>query len=247
MFGKWLCALLLSTFAGLSFASAPVEKIEATVYWRVSLDADGNVQDLKPTLIHANSTLRTAVEPVIRKWKFSPGSVNGNPAATETTLVVSLSLIPTADGHDYSLHFSDVRTGGSVGTRNAPPHMTRTQVDLLKRSGKPAYVVLDVTFDGNGKAVSVVPAEGSPVSAGTFFNSASRTLRDWTYFPERVAGHGIPGRLIVPFCFDPRPSGVKEPGCHWDSPEGKSPIEPGQGLAMDSAVRLLTDVIDKAP
>lgn len=241
-----LAAILILATSFVCAGSSPAN-MDAVVHWRLSLDAEGNVTQLSPTLIKANDTIREALEPAIRKWKFIPGSTNGVPATTETTLVVDLSLVPTDDDQSYSIRFNKVSTGGSVGEHNRAPSLSMSQAQLLRTRGHGAeLVVLVATYDADGNVTEIVAADGSPVIQGTFYNSALSVLRTWKFIPERVAGIGISGRAIVPFCFTSATEET-EVGCEWAGTGSGADTGQDQGLALDSKVQLLTDLNPKSP
>ena len=236
---KCFPATVLCLLLGPAFASSPHAKENIDVFWRLGLDPGGNVTTLLPALVKASKALRTVLEPAIRNWKFTPGMVNGVPAATETTLRVNFSLVPSADGNAYSVKFNYVQTGGAPGDHNYPPPMTWSQGQTIKSEGhSSALVVLIATYDVDGKVIAVAPTDQSPVTKGSLLTLATKTLRNWNFVPERVAGTGIAGTVIVPFCFSVSSSDVCErvPGNLSGGNSGQ------EALALDTKVHLLTDI-----
>lgn len=244
--------LLLSTLiiagASASAVSRAADVLNTTVQWRMSLDAQGNVTslDLQSGTIDA---VREKLEPAVRSWEFDPGTVNGEPAATETMLSVQISLLPSADGETYSIRFDDVRTGGQVGENRKPPRFSQTEVEKVRRNGGFARLVFEVSYDKNGNPKAVVVQPGSTSTKGRLVDYAEESLRKWTYEPERVAGVGVPGKLIVPICyyvgFSQREAEKAGKSCLWTLPGSKATVGQGESLALESSVTLKSDVIGR--
>lgn len=239
---RWICSILV-----LVACSAPVAAKEPDVSrthfaaWRIKIGADGHVESLDPFIWKANKVLRAAMEPLIRGWKFSPGSINGEPAETVTTLHVVFTLVPDASGQNYNLRFDEVHTGGSPQRLREAPHFPRSEIDRLKRTGQAERVVVDVAYDAQGKVTEVVLAENSPIKSGPFVDAARRDVRTWKYLPETVSGRGVPGRLRVPLCYSVDSSSK----CESDADESGLGVSGDLPLAMDSRVKLESDVIGK--
>jgi hypothetical protein len=243
-----LLAILLVCAASANAAGKSNEELSATLQWRMSLDATGQITALEAKRKPVEA-LREKLEPAVRSWKFEPGTVNGKPAATETLLSVQISLLPSADGKTYSVRFDDVRTGGYVAESTKPPHFPAKEARKLMGNGGFAQLVFEVSYDKSGKANDVVVASGSTQSKGSLVDYAEKAVREWTYQPEQVAGFGVPGTVIVPICFsvstNQRSARRAADNCRWQEPGTKATAEQGQSLALDSSVHLKTDVIGK--
>jgi hypothetical protein len=119
---KSICAALALVFlvwAMPSFADKPVQS-EST--WAISLDAGGHIVRLEDRG-QRFPALHEPLEHAIRTWAFEPGRLNGQPAPTETSLTVLVSLEPLLDDK-YAIRIVDARTGGVLDNdsiRKAPP------------------------------------------------------------------------------------------------------------------------------
>lgn len=245
--GLLMSALMLAGTSAIAANKIP-DIAKTSVQWQMSLDAHGNVTalDLKSNTI---DVVREKLEPAVRAWKFDPGTFNGEPAATETMLSVQISLLPSADGESTSIRFDDVRTGGYVSGNITPPRFGRAEAQKLIRNGGFARLIFEVGYDNAGKLQTVAVLPSSTVEKGNLVKNAENALRKWTYEPERVAGVGVPGKLVVPICYY---MGVSErdaermgKNCEWKKPGSEATVGQGQSLALDSRVRLKTDVIGR--
>jgi hypothetical protein len=243
-----LLALLLVCASSANAVGKSNEVLSATLQWHMSLDAAGQITTLEAKR-EPIEALREKLEPAVRSWKFEPGTLNGKPAATETLLSVQISLLPSADGKAYSVRFDDVRTGGYVTGNTKPPHFPAKEARKLMGNGGFAQLVFEVSYDKSGKANDVVVAPGSTQSKGSLVDYAAKAVREWSYQPEQVAGFGVPGTVIIPICFSvsTNQSSARRAAekCRWEEPGTRAAVEQGQSLALDSSVRLKSDVIGK--
>ena len=75
-----LLALLSS--APLQAANRDTDDFSRQIEWTLSLDAEGKIVDLHPADPDFLPEVRTQIEPVVRKWHFEPGKVDGRPEST---------------------------------------------------------------------------------------------------------------------------------------------------------------------
>lgn len=221
------------SLACASFAIAAKEDapIVVTVTWDVSLDADGRVVKLATddrTVPKAHAQLEDA----IRNWRFSPGKINGRPAATDTHLHVRLE-IRRVDQH-YELEIVRASTGSDYD-RGLPPKYP----ELAAKMGKHGLAMLYVEYDGAGKVSKIEPARDVPKPNTRLLKAAMDSVATWRFSPEVVGGHAVPGSALVPVCF--RLPG--EPSrCAWKNAETGEAMEGDEAMAMNPAATLLTDV-----
>lgn len=243
----FLSALMLAGTSAVAANKSP-EVLKKTVQWQMSLDAEGRVVSLEARS-GAMKAVREKLEPMVRAWEFDPGSINGVPAATVTMLSVQVSLLPSADGDSYSIRFDDVRTGGYVSGNTTPPQFGKDEAQKLMRSGGFARLIFEVGYDKDGKLQTVSVLPGSTPKDGRLVENAEKALQAWTFEPERVAGVGVPGKLVVPICYtismSVREAERKGKNCEWEKPGSKAIVGEGQSLALDSSVSLKTDVIGR--
>jgi TonB family protein len=250
---KFIEAAAFGVLAFVASASTCVSASDSTLKlqaaWRVSIDADGYVVQMK-----ANDRLIDAVhaeiDPIARRWMFVPGQVDGLPVATETNLSVDFTLVPVGDDR-YTVHIDDARTGGAVDSgTESPPKYPRTEM-IKVRSG---LAVLDVAYGLDGHVTDVKLVDGAPSVADDFVQSASAAVRHWTFSPEVVGGHALAGHVVMPMCFTivrdygPRPPKTLPDSamCDWTPPGAHAPRHDGQALAIAPAVRLRDDVTTHA-
>lgn len=243
--GLWIIGLAM---AGAVVAAPPQAVEELQLGWKMSLDASGKITRLEPKPGRANKAVHKVLETVIRSWEFEPGSLNGKQVETDTTLWVSVSLSPTADGEELAVTVDRVETGGDFGKMKMEIGFPQREVHLAQRKGVNPVVLIEVAYDGNGKPLELIVADHSPVKNGALVNEAIRAIRTWTFDPERVAGHGVGGRSLIPICFvaNPRWRGTAAMDeCKFPEQLGGSAFEPGSSIALESRVTLISDVTGK--
>lgn len=132
-----------------------------------------------------------------------------------------------------------MRTGGGI-EKTVAPQFPREQL----RQNVAAQVVLEVRYDASGKVTSVEPAPDAPAVARDFTRSAIKAVRRWQFWPERVAGHGIPATVKVPICFSLTVKNAPAPKCTPWMPSGAHAATEG-AVTEDPAARVKVDVIGR--
>ncbi len=249
MVGKFLLAALLAAQTALAGTEAPTPEQTTLLQWKMSLDAAGQITALVPRNA-SNNALGEQLEPAVRGWNFEPATVNGQQAATETMLSVQLALLPSADGKSYSVRVDDVRTGGSIAASHESIRLPESEARILKSNGGFAKLAFEVSYDESGKAqtATLLPDPGN--AKGRLVELAETAVRDWLYEPERVAGAGIPGKVIVPICYSAGKTNKRKGTrggrrCVWSQPDSKAKVGNGDSLSLDSRVRLKTKVVGR--
>ncbi|HLS97251.1 MAG TPA: energy transducer TonB [Porticoccaceae bacterium] len=241
-------AFALATFGLVSGAFASNEIMRETVSWRMKLDATGHIARLEP-LDSSNRALQEKLEPTVRAWEFVPGAVDGKPAATDTVLSVQVALQPIADSQQLSVIVEDARTGGRISAATRPPRFPYGAYDKLAREGGFARYFIEVRYDGTGTVRDAVAMAGSTEGIDALWRSAEKAVRNWEYEPEKVAGIGVPGTLIVPVCFSvgatQKTALETMARCEWTRPGSKVQIREGESVALESSVLLKTEVIGR--
>jgi TonB family protein len=241
-------SILALAFAGaIQAAEKPAEPIKLELSWNLSLDAQGHVTQLMAVpnkRADRVPQVRERLEQEIRSWPFVSGTVDGHPAPTETSLSILISLLPN-DENSYRIVFDDARTGGRVA-KFTFPHYPASAV----RERKTGMVVLRVDYDANGKAVSAAPDPSSPQNAKALVQASVEAAKLWTFQPERVDGHGVPGTQVLPVCYAlldmPPRAGQMEAACRWNPPGKHAAISQGDSLAINPVAHLANDIVGHA-
>jgi hypothetical protein len=181
------CLIALSAFAGSAAANVP-NHIDTE--WSLSLDAQGRIVQLAD-LNKLDAPLRDPLEKAIRSWAFESGKIDGQPAATDTTLTVSLKFEP--QGSDkYAIRIEDVRLGGRLAQIKFPT--TRSIASEIRGSG--ASVVLKLRYNEAGKVVAV-ELQDITKSKPNWKKEILLAAKAWTFSPERVGGRtDLPPSLV---------------------------------------------------
>lgn len=231
---------IIFVVAFLLFVSTAIEAKQSTsmvvtVSWDISLDADGHVTKLA-TKDESMPTLHAPLEKAIRGWHFSPGTINGQPAATESHVQTRLELRLVKDAYQVWMLGAD--TGASYG-KTPPPEYP----DAAAKAWKQGEVVLIVHYNGTGAVTDVAPYEHGPKAYVQLARAAMTAVKNWTFNPEVVGGHPIPGVALVPVCFA-LPRGTP-PACQWESPATGRNMNGSQAVALNPAAKLESDVIGR--
>jgi len=189
----WMGCLALALSAS---AHAAPESFDVWLKADITIAADGSIESLEWNKEpQARQVLQAKVEPLVRRWEFIPGSVDGRRARTETYLRVQVLGTAQPDG-TLMLKFGKASTGAKPGTL-MPPMYPRDAVT----GGISGAVTSIVAIDAAG----VLTLESSEFH-GTryrkqFVAAAESAVKGWTFDLERVAGHPVPAKLSVPISF----------------------------------------------
>jgi TonB family protein len=208
-----------------------------TLTWKLSLDPSGNITGLKLPDDEVGSTLYDKMEPVVRGWHFTPGKLDGRPAPTNTLLTVVVTFEPGGpDG--YRARVVSAKTGGSA-KHLVPPKYPGDAI----RMGHGGLVLVKMEHDADGRVVSatsVKPKKGG-VNDWRLVGASLAAAKQWTFDPETVGGHGVPGSDVMPFCFFLSPVGVhRESPCVFDPGDGQEPFETARPISQTSVVAIDT-------
>jgi TonB family protein len=217
--------------AAVFSANAEPSSIEITLQWKLSLDPAGKITGFVPINENYQAAVREQLEPVVRKWNFTPGKLDGQPAATETTLRVRVSLDPTSDD-SYRVRIVYADTGATYKHTMAPEYPKSAM-----RMGRHGGVWLRVDYDAEGRVTAVAPIEGKdkPWVDGSLMRAAVAAVKQWTMRPEMVAGHGVAGTMMAPICFSLSDHSER---CNRAPPGVSKPVDPTLPVALTSVVGL---------
>ena len=174
-------------------SKAPTYRVD----YRLILAADGSIEVLKAQKETLSAVLTDNLEKQIRRWKFTPGTVNGVTERTETNLSLNIEATPDAAG-DYQIRIIDANTGVwlTPGKMVAP----RYPVDQLRNGGE-AVLRLLVTYDADGMVTDAV-RPGEKIKGMAPFELASiQAVKQWRFEPEKIGGLGVPGSALIPIRF----------------------------------------------
>lgn len=226
--------LALLSFAPLHAATRDSDDFSTQIEWTLSLDADGKIVDLQPTDPNFLPEVRAQIEPVVRKWHFEPGKVNGRPAQTQTTLRVGVKFTQEHGRITFA------GTGPKYLHVETPAYPTHA-----RWGGHEGGVMVLVEFDANGRVTSTKHApemQGAKINS-ELVDTALIAAKRFTFRPERVAEHGVPARALVPVCF----MLSENSSCKWKSVPGALPIRSDQPVALTSVVGIDMGHANAAP
>src|SRR3546814_10446366 len=129
-------------------ATAGSKQPETFDVWRragLQIDESGHVQDLRwEEQSEVHELIATRLAPIVRSWEFEPATADGQPAPTQTGLLIHILADELADG-SVAMRLADARTGPTALTL-APPSYPMDAV----RSGVEATVTVTVEVNADG-------------------------------------------------------------------------------------------------
>src|SRR3546814_2041458 len=165
-----LAAVVLAAVCGIAPAgSKQPETFDVWLRAGVQIDETGHVQDLQweeQSKVHALIAKRLA--PVVRSWEFEPATADGQPAPTQTGLLIHILADELADG-SLAMRLADAQTGPSALSL-APPAYPMDAV----RGGVEATVPVTVDVNVDGSPV-IVEATNKSARRSGFHRKADRT------------------------------------------------------------------------
>jgi len=213
--------------------AAPKPPPDVSLSWSVALDEKGAITSLEAVNPAYMPALQTRLEPAIRGWHFTPGKINGQPAPTQTTLILHLTFEPAGDD-DYRVRLRNFGTGAYYAHTVQPRYPDSAL--SVRRGGA---VMLSVDFDANGHITGAKPVEGGvPKPTPDMTRAAMAAVKKWTFKPETIAGHGVPGSALVPICFS-----MGQRDCRWRHDGEDKPLAGDEPLIRDSVVRIDSDIV----
>jgi TonB family protein len=202
-----LAVVVLAVVCGIATA-APKQPETFDVWLRagVAIDATGHVQDLQwEEQSKGHALIAERLAPIVRGWEFVPATVDGRPESTQTGLLIHVLADELADG-SVTLRLADVQTGPAALTLAPPAYPVAA---ARRRISAMVAVTVEVSADGS----PVVRGMTYENSAGNdsdyrevFLASATEAVKHWTFRPEVVAGHAVPGstiRIPIDYCIEP--------------------------------------------
>lgn len=189
---RLLLSSLLVLSASAAFAGDPPREARVHAHLALELDAAGRIVALAPIGKTAEG-LKEFLLGEVSAWTFEPGRVDGQPAPTRTTVVVTLAARKAGDDQ-LAFRIVDAATGPGVAEA-APP---RYPAESL-RAREAGEVLLRVDVDAAGRATSVAVDRSN--AAKRLQAAAVKAARAWTFVPERVGGHAIASTVLLPVRF----------------------------------------------
>jgi TonB family protein len=236
---RFLLFAFLSSFLVVAHA-AKKDAFTTTIQWRLSLDANGQIDGLKPVNPDYLPEVRKQIEPIVHTWHFTPGRLAGRPAPTETTLGVRVAFeAESTNAIQYHVRIVSAGTGGTY------MHVVKPNYpEVSQRSHAEGEVVLWIKYDADGVVTSVrnVPEMNANGTSPALTDAAIDAVKQWTFRPETVAGRGVASEALVPICFK-----LRDEPCHWKPRPDKRPMQSGEAVALSSVVGLETGEAHQLP
>lgn len=219
---------------------AGLKPIDVNLRWSLSLDASGRIESLTALSNDGPQAVAERLEPIIRRWHFTPASISAVPAETETTLQVQVAL-DTAGDERYEVRIISAVTGGRYERGMAPKYPREAM-----RMGRYGQVSIEVHYDAQGRVVSANALRSlDPHVDSILTRTALSAVKQWTFKPETVHGRGVPGSMIAPVCFSLE--GHEDP-CFWTTPRGDiEKVEGASAFPTSSVINIDAGTSGRAP
>lgn len=196
----WLfTALLLSSGAATASNESP-PPLETTVAYRVSIDATGKLVSATPLPSDLAPEIVRAALGLAKELKFEPARAQGQPAASETMLSMTVQFVPAPDG-SYRPALKSASLMPQKLTMPVP-----SWPKLRHSSRRPSVLVLlalQVRPDGkiNAKQTKLLHSgieEGDAEDLDRMVESAIKSTARFTFQPDVVAGQPISTVIKMP-------------------------------------------------
>lgn len=266
---KALSLLSLLLPACVAQAATPAPEFQLTTSGEIVIEADGTVRSYALKGKSLGAPVDELVGKSVRSWRFEPVLKDGKPVVAKTVMRLTLQAVPA--GEDYVLRVSDVDFGGSTAYADVKPPKYPPD-GIAQRMG--ARVMLSVKLDAQGNVVDALPYQTSLSKGGSeayvkrmrrMFETASiRAVKQWKFTPgEVIDGEPIGSTVMVPMQYAITEGSRRTldeqwhryiPGpitpAPWVDADAVASVETdglaqGEGVALDSRFRLLSDVVGK--
>ena len=216
-------------------APAPKTRVE-TVSLRVTVDAAGKVQTMKPSDPQIAAGLLTVAEAFARRLTFTPARKQGVAVPGETTLSMVIALEPRADGQ-YGPHLRRATNGPGVievGKTVAPKYQQG------KENGALVAVAVSLLADGTTDMGTMATERmelrvPSAFAEARYLDAIKTSLRGTRFELDKVDGVGIPERVSVAYRFG---GGPKKPKPNEEERRGNSKLPEDVEVPALTAVSL---------
>ena len=160
----------------------------------VDIDATGHVTNATVAEELPKATQERLVQRV-SAFEFTPATRDGRAVPCTTTLWLEFAF-EAIDDDSVAIRIRDAYTGPGLMQRRGtkpgyPESMLRKRVD--------SDVSLELAYDADGKvtATKVLKSTGD----ASFGKASAMMASKWQMRPERIAGVGVPGKVLVPIHF----------------------------------------------
>lgn len=239
---RWFVAACLVACTGMVHgADRDTQPMEIWLRARITLDDSGRMTAIEWLGTGKNAKpLTDRLEQEVRTWEFEPGKVGGNPALTETGLILRVTARERADG-GLSLAIKDAHTGVASDSMPAPAYPTTQAM-----RGYSAALRLRLEIDETGKVASATVLEYAgdskeKWSRSEFEGASLKAAKSWRFKPEQVAGKALRSQVNVPVSFCGEVRGWCADRDRQRRAEGQQVLPSNTAIALDSAVKIKTD------
>jgi hypothetical protein len=270
--GWWACAgLLLTGSSSPLAANEPLPELEMRSVGEIVIAPDGRVasHQLEAGLA---PVVQALVDKNVKTWTFEPILSEGRAVSARTRMQLALSAVPDRDGN-YILKLDHVWFGlPKARNLHRPPSYPKAAI----KAGIGARVLVQARLDDKGQVIDVHPyqtsldrivgTEGRTERWRRQFERASlAAVKRWQFTPgESIGGVTLESSVLVPLLFQIYGDGsvparpdwrAYHPGpitpAPWVDPDSLAGLDTdrlgtGDIGALDSRVRLISDVIGKA-
>ncbi|HVW09641.1 MAG TPA: TonB family protein [Bryobacteraceae bacterium] len=182
-------------------------RVQATVTLSVTVGEDGKAHDIHIRQGAGFGLDEKAVE-AMQKWRFNPGTHNGQPAGVPANIEMNFSILARNDKIDHS---------GQRARLNftLPPNATRPELIIGQLPGNPAatgdqLLRFHIQVDAKGTPQDVTPIDATDL---LWEKQALLVVKTWRFEPAQLDGKPIPveGVFELAHSGDVAPPMLEEP------------------------------------
>ncbi|HET6656233.1 MAG TPA: TonB family protein [Gammaproteobacteria bacterium] len=183
-------------------AAALSSRASATVKVMFTVREDGSTDDIRIMTQSAPEAFQAATRDAVKRWRFQPTTVDGDPRAQRVTQTVRFTPPPRAPAPEPKPQ-SAGRGPALTGPPPVPVHIVPPQYPrAAARRRAEGYVVVAFTVDSNGSTSDIEIVNSEPRS---LFDKAARdAVQQWRFKPYRINGKPASIRVKQRIQFAPR-------------------------------------------
>lgn len=201
---RFRAGLVLAFWLGaVTPAAAADDDLEKVIGFRVGIGADGLVRTATPTNDTLPPAVNRAAAGLTRQLRFAPARVDGRPATSETTVILTVRF-EAQPGGGYRLALRSARQSLQGLEMPAPPYPSAASAQDV---GARLITFLAVQADGRvdpdrSRVETLTLSRPQPALERDFREAVLQTVRRWRFAVDTVDGRPVPANVHLPtnFC-----------------------------------------------
>ncbi len=180
-----ICAALVCN--GIGLARSQPNEVRKIIHVKVSVGADGRVNDATLVEKKVPATIGSAVLARVKNWRFDPVTANGAAVPAVTYAAFYACAMKSADGYDLAVRYLD---NGPLLERSARFEF-QPVVSEYSKAEQTITVKLTILPNGRAQLDDVVMVDIDPRIDRDVRLSVKHWLQDMRYAPEQIGGQPV--------------------------------------------------------